>query len=137
MTDMLISNAFPSEFLRAVDLRGKQVRATIDRVEMREVGDDHKPCAFFIGKERGLILNKTNSTTIADAYGDDTDEWPGQEIVLFEATVQFQGKVVKAIRVRIPTPKEHGAVKKQAVPAPAAPAESENPGADMQDEIPF
>ena len=110
---MQISAAFPSEFLRAVDLQGRQVRAVIDRVDLREVGNDgeHKPVVFFRGKDKGVVLNKTNATTIANAYGDDTDEWSGQEVVLFEAAVAFQCKTVQAIRIRVPTPKERAVTK--------------------------
>lgn len=141
---MQISTAFPSEFLRAADLQGRQVRATIDRVEIREVGSDgdHKPVLFFSGKDKGLVLNKTNATAIGDAYGDDTDDWTGQPLVLFDAMVSYQGKNVKAIRVRVPTPAElktaakNAAVMKPA-PAPAPAAEAENPGAGMDDDIPF
>lgn len=143
---MQISTAFPSEFLRAADLQGRQVRAVIDHVELREVGNDgeHKPVLFFTGKDKGLVLNKTNATTIGDAYGDDTDDWTGQPVVLFEAMVSYQGKTVKATRVRVPTPAELKVVAKNAAtiaqgqkaPAPA-PAVTEDPAAGMDDDVPF
>jgi arabinogalactan endo-1,4-beta-galactosidase len=138
---MQISTAFPSEYLRAADLQGKQVRVVIDRVELREVGNDgeHKPVLFFKDKDKGVVLNKTNATVIADAYGDDTDDWGGQDVVLFSAIVSFQGKNVNAIRLRVPTPKERAAVAKpakRAAAAQVAPAD-ENPAAGMNDEVPF
>lgn len=140
---MQISTAFPSEFLRAADLQGRQVRAIIDRVEIREVGTDgeHKPVLFFQGKDKGVVLNKTNAMAVGDAYGDDTDDWAGQPVVLFEAMVSFQGKTVKAIRMRVPTPAERKVVAKNATvmaPQPAPhPVADENPGAGMDDDIPF
>ncbi len=103
---MRISNAFPSEYLKAADLDGRSVKVLMDRVEMRDIGGDHKPILFFQGKDKGMVLNKTNANNIALAYGDDTDEWAGKEIVLFEAMVDFQGKTVPAIRVRAPTMKD-------------------------------
>lgn len=131
---MQISGAFPSEYLRAADLQGKQVRVVIDNVELREVGGDgeHKPVLFFQGRDKGVVLNKTNATVLAEAYGDDTDDWTGETVVLFEALVSFQGKNVKAIRMRVPTPAER---KKSA--ARGKPTESENPAPDVDDEIPF
>ena len=99
---MKISNAFPSEYLRASDLNGKSVRVVMERIEMREVGDGHKPVLFFQGKDKGMVCNKTNANNIAAAYGDDTDDWAGQSIEIFEAMVDFQGKTVPAIRVRVP-----------------------------------
>jgi hypothetical protein len=135
---MLISDAFPSEYLKAADLRGKQVRVVIDRIELREVGDDQKPVLFFHGKDKGVVLNKTNANNIGVAYGDDTDEWTGKEVILYEAIVDFQGRSVKAIRIRLPSAKEGSAAPLrslgQAVPRPR---ESENPGHGVEDEIPF
>jgi hypothetical protein len=101
-----ISAAFPSEYLKAADLGGHNVRVLIDRVEMRDVGDDHKPVLFFQGKERGLVLNKTNANNIVVLYGDDTEEWRLKELVLYEAIVDYQGRSVPALRVRGPTAKD-------------------------------
>lgn len=131
---MRISAAFPSEYLKAADLGGRNVKVVIDRVEMRDVGDDHKPVLFFQGKEKGVVLNKTNANNIALAYGDDTDEWQGKEVLLFEAMVDFQGRSVAAIRIRPPAGKDR---QKPALRvANQAPQHSENP-APMDDDIPF
>lgn len=122
---MRISAAFPSDYLKAADLNGRSVKVTMDRVEMKDIGGDHKPVLFFQGKEKGMVLNKTNSNNISSAYGDDTDDWAGKEIVLFEAMVDFQGKSVNAIRVRLPQAKDRQ-------PAPPPPRDE-----DMNDSIPF
>jgi hypothetical protein len=103
---MRISAAFPSDYLKATDLDGRNVKVAMSHVEMKDIGGDHKPILFFVGKEKGLVLNKTNANNIALAYGDDTDDWNGKEIVLFEAMVDFQGKTVPSIRVRAPTAKD-------------------------------
>ena len=71
---MKISNAFPSKYLRAADLQDRQIEVVMHRVEMENVGDDDKkPVLHFVRKQKGLVLNKVNSRTIAAAYGDDTD----------------------------------------------------------------
>src|SRR6185503_10037910 len=124
-----------SEYLKAADLQGQNVRVVIDRVEMRDVGDDHKPVLFFQGKEKGVVLNKTNANNIAIAYGDDTDEWHGKEVVLYEAMVDFQGRSVAAIRIRPPAYKDKGARPALKVAAQTKPQETENP--DPSDDIPF
>lgn len=124
---MRISNAFPSEFLKAADLQGRNVRVLMSHVEMRDIGGDHKPILFFQGKDKGMVLNKTNANNIALVYGDDTDDWHGKEIVLFEAMVDFQGKTVAAIRARAPQAKDRQPVPQQ------QPAQRD----DMSDEIPF
>lgn len=134
---MQISAAFPSEFLKAADLQGRQVQVVIDRVETRELGDDIKPVLFFQGKDKGVVLNKTNATTIAASYGDETEAWAGQPIVLFSQMVSFQGRMQPGIRVLVP-------MRKTTVPKPIAVAsaaasqkQEENPGDGMSDDIPF
>ena len=99
---MRISSAFPSNYLKAADLQGRQVKVKIDRVEMEEIGGEPKPILYFVGKEKGVVMNKTNANNIASAYGDDTDDWQDAEIILYEAMVDFQGKSVPAIRIRVP-----------------------------------
>lgn len=126
---MRISNAFPSEYLKAADLDGRSVKVVMSHVEMKDIGGDHKPILFFQGKDKGMVLNKTNANNISSAYGDDTDEWAGKEIVLFEAMVDFQGKTVPAIRVRMPQPKDRQGS------APVAPKASAT--GTMNDDIPF
>ena len=99
---MNINDAFPSEYLRASDLKGTDVLLKIDRVEVAEIGGDTKPILFFQGKNKGLVLNKTNGMEISRMYGPDTDGWEGGEIILFPTRVDFQGRMVDAIRVKIP-----------------------------------
>jgi hypothetical protein len=104
---MKVSEAFPSKYLSAADLNGQNVRVTMGTVDMEKVGEDMKPVLYFRGKSKGLTLNKTNSKTIAEAYGDEMDDWNGQELVLFPVMTDFQGKQVEAIRVRMPQPKDN------------------------------
>ena len=97
---MRVSNAFPSNFLRVDDLQNRRVKLPIERVAMEKVGGDDKPVVYFRGKDRGLVLNKTNAAMIEEITGkDEMDDWAGTEIVLYPARVDFQGKRVPAIRV--------------------------------------
>lgn len=131
-----INDAFPSNYLKAADLKGRNVTVTMDRVEFEVLGDNKKLILYFEGKDRGLVLNKTNANNIANAYGDDTDDWIGKQIVLFEAMVDFQGRTVPAIRVRMPQIKDKP---KQAVRPASADMQDRRPVPpdDMNDEIPF
>ncbi len=97
---MNINDAFPGNYLKAPDLKGKDVPLTIAGVAMAKVGDDNVPVVSFAGTERMLVLNKTNSNTIADTLGPDTDQWIGQKITLYATTCEFQGKTVPCLRVR-------------------------------------
>jgi hypothetical protein len=106
-TKMKISNAFPSKYLKASDLQDRSVPVTMSHVALEDVGDsERKPVLYFQGKNKGLVLNKTNSRAIAGVYGDDTDHWDGKSLVLFPAMVDFRGDQVEAIRVRAPRQKD-------------------------------
>ena len=133
---MKISSAFPSKYLRAADLDGRQVTVEIAHVELEEVGtgEEPKPVLYFQGKAKGVVLNKTNANAVASAYGDDTDDWMGQNVVLFSAHVDFQGRSVEAIRIKVPPRKP---VAKQAVTS--GPRETSDVGSRpiMEDDIPF
>lgn len=140
---MKISVAFPSKYLRAADLQDRAVKVLLDTVRMEDVGDgEPKPVLYFIGKEKGMVLNKTNATNIQVVHGDDTDQWHGKEMVLFTAWVDFQGKSVQAIRIRPPQTNERSAAPTQPRQAQqVAQAYNQGPptdvGAELSDEIPF
>lgn len=97
---MRISEAFPSQYLKAVDLKKQTVRVSIDRVAMEDIGSENKPILYFKGKDKGLVLNKTNSNSLVYLFGDETDDWRGREVELFPMLVDFQGRQVEAIRLR-------------------------------------
>ncbi len=57
-----------------------------------------------------VVLNKTNTGTLIDAFGDETDDWIGQEIeAYFDPDVTFGGKRVGGLRIRIPPPDDEAA----------------------------
>lgn len=122
---MNIHDAFPSKYLKASDLKGQHITVTIDRVEFESMDGKQKPIVYFKGKEKGLVLNKTNSNAIEGMTGTpETDEWAGVRVALFATKVEYQGKRVDAIRIEdAPNPK------------PGKPAPAPEPGSD--DEPPF
>jgi hypothetical protein len=96
---------FPSNYLKAADLGGKEITATIDRVESDSFENDGrrqvKPVVHF--QEKGikpLVSNKTNFLMIAAACGKDTGSWPGKRVVLYADLVPFKGTVTEAVRVK-------------------------------------
>ena len=100
---MDINVAFPSKWLKAADLQGKRVTVVIDRVDMEDVGDkdEDKPVVYFQGKTKGLVLNRTNASTIAEICDNssETDDWIGVSISLYSEKVDFKGRRVDAIRI--------------------------------------
>lgn len=99
---MNINEAFPSNYIKASDLQGRSAPVVISHVVMEQLGDDNKAVLYFFKKRKGMVLNKTNANSIASMYGEDTDGWEGKEITLYSAEVDFQGRMVEAIRIRAP-----------------------------------
>lgn len=100
---MNINSAFPSTYLKAADLQGRRVSVTIDRVAIEEIGGENKPVVKFQGKDRGIVLNKTNAAMIAEIAGsEETDEWKGVKVVIYPTKTDYQGKRVDCIRVDYP-----------------------------------
>lgn len=117
---MKLSEAFPSNYLKASDLNGKDVVLTIKGAEIESLGSPSNPDRKLVlrlnGTEKGFVLNKTNATTISGLYGDDTDNWIGKKIIVGAREVEFQGKMVMSLRVSLKKP-EGGAPAKPAVQA--------------------
>lgn len=94
-----------SKWLKASDLKnkeGKPIKAklTISTIELAEFKDGQKKLAvLFQGKEKGLILNKTNAALIAEQHGPNSDGWPGKEVSIYPTTTDFGGERVECIRV--------------------------------------
>ena len=106
-----IHDFFPSNYLRAADLGGKEVDVTIDRVMSEDFEQDgqkrSKPVVHFRNAGiKPLVLNKTNAMLIATACGsEDYSTWAGKQVRLYADLVNFRGKVSEAIRVkRTPAP---------------------------------
>jgi hypothetical protein len=97
-----IKDAFPSKYLKAADFAGRgDVKATINFIEMEEMQDGKpKPALYIKEQDRAIVLNKTNATVLAEAFGDDTDKWGGKSVVIHTMPTSFQGKTVQGIRIR-------------------------------------
>ena len=124
---MKLNDAYPSQFLTAEDLDGKDITITIAEIELEEIGQGHDKSKKLVigmtGKKKRFVVNKTNANTIAKVLGsDDTDDWLGQRITIGPREVEFQGNMVWSIRVSLKKP-----VSQQAKEA-AKPAPSDNDG---------
>ena len=108
-----VNDAFPSPYLKAADLNNRTIKLKMDKVIFEEIGQekDRKPVLYFADTKKGMVLNKTNATTIGAVHGQEFEGWTGKEIELFSQMVPFQGQNVPSIRVR--------AVTEPAVPAAA------------------
>jgi hypothetical protein len=134
---MKIDELYPSRWLKAADVT-RPVLATIKNVTVEEVSEgEDKPILNFLGDLKPMVLNRTNSTTVAELYGEDTDHWTGKPVVLFSTKVQFQSKLVDAIRIRAP---KHQTPLVQSAPRPPSQSkatESAPVACVSEDEVPF
>ena len=121
---MNINDAFPSNYIKANDLRGQAVLVQISDVVYEDIGSDRKPVMYFAGKDKGLVLNKTNSLMVASKHGPETDGWIGAQVELYPDKTQFQGQMVDCLRVRIPIPPAAPPAPALQPPADSAPAPS-------------
>lgn len=122
-----INDIFGGGFLKAENLKGGSPTVTIESAEIKEFDGDKKLLIHFVGKDKALVANKTNASIIAEVLGSsDTEDWEGKRITLVVRKVEFQGKLVPAIRVSL-----DGPVKAK----PAAPPPVADP--DDSDSIPF
>ena len=133
-----INNLFPSKWIKAADLPAGGITLNIANLVMEDVDESKPPMPVihFHGHDKGLVLNKTNGQMLAHIFGNpDTDAWVGKPVMLVSEPVQFQGRIVDAVRVK-PASAQAAAVPpvQQAPPAPQAAAPTDAP---FDDSIPF
>lgn len=128
-----IQDAFPSKYLKASDLNGREPIVTIKGVKYEAVGRDKemKAVVYFKGKDKGIVLNKTNATKITKIVGSsETDDWRGHQIKLYSTETEFGGETVECIRIKPAT----------APPPPPEPDDDRDSDDDeplTDDDIPF
>lgn len=114
---------FPSDYITAADLLGRDVTITIEAIEprhelQRQSGKDYRPVIRMRGKAKKWVLNKTNAKTIAKLYGPEVQGWIGKRVTIYPTRTRFGPDEVDAIRVRPRVPSDQ-----EPAPAPA-PAQS-------------
>jgi hypothetical protein len=103
---LLASEFDKSKYLRAEDLKAEK-KLRIEKVTVEVMADKkQKLTVWFTNDPRGLVLNKTNNRVLRGAFGDDVSGWKDKIVVVFPTTVEFRGKMVPGLRVRIPAPKQ-------------------------------
>jgi hypothetical protein len=140
-TEMKKSQAFKTRFYKSEDVKDGPITVTIDRMYQDRIGADkeEKNILAFTDTERELVLNATCWDLITEITGsDDSDDWRGQQIVLFHTRVAYQGKQVDAIRIMSPAELEIRQSKQRVRPVKAEQAStSTKADAELDDEIPF
>lgn len=97
MADMTKYATSESNYLKAKDFIGKNLKVKIAGVEIVHFeASDTKPerdlpALKFVGKEKGLVLNTTNTQALCTAYGPDSDSWAGHEVGLSVKSYEEKG----------------------------------------------
>lgn len=118
-------------YLKTEELQGRQVRVVIESVGLEEIkgedGKENKLVARFHGKDKGLILNRTNCESLEQITGsEDYDGWVGATVVLYPTTTRFGNKTVPCLRIKqMPAATRPAVVPQRAVVNAAVPAETE------------
>lgn len=111
---------FPTLYLAAPDLRGKEVTLTIRELRLDTLeskGDkEERPVLYFEEtresarksgkKEKRLVLNKTNAKIIGALYGFEATAWAGRRITLYPTETEAFGERVECIRIKTTAPPE-------------------------------
>jgi hypothetical protein len=115
-----VSEIFPSKWLKAEDLRGRTVRVHVESAQIEPIRnprtnqEEPKIVIRFHGKQKSLILNKTQAFALAAATGEEEiTRWRGHEVTLSPSVAPN-----KMATIQIGKPEQ----KPQSTPAPAAAA---------------
>ena len=104
-TDFYGATFLKPETVKKLGLEGLQ---TIEKVSPQIINVEGKPeqkklGVYFKGfEEFQLILNKTNSKTLTDAYGNKYHGWENKQVKIVIKEIEVSGKTMDAIRLEIP-----------------------------------
>jgi hypothetical protein len=115
LDESAIALAFPSRYLKAADLRGKEVTLHVHDINRDDLqlGGGGKKSALVVdlvemqkrpeAERKQLVLNKTNAMRIAWHHGSEMNAWVGKPFKLHASTTQMrvggETRTVDCIRV--------------------------------------
>src|SRR6185369_4741259 len=92
---------FTGKYLASPDLGPREVTVKIGRITSELVKDEekkterHRWIAFFEGKDKGMLLNRSNAILIAAVCkSDKTEDWIGHSITIGVRKVKMGGDLV-------------------------------------------
>lgn len=116
--------AFPSEYISFVDLKGRTVTVTIEKIwaeQLQTKGGkaNQKLVANLVGKKKKFVINKTNAQRIAECHGTNADLWTGKTIAIKPDKDRFGREMVDCIRVDVAATQKASRAPKTTPPPPA------------------
>ena len=132
MPDM--SQAFPGKWMKAHDVQ-QPVVLTITDIEEGTYSDGQKSWGMgFSETQQRLGLNKTNTQTLIELFGQFSEQWAGKQIEVFATTVEMGGRTVPCVRLRAPSQTQQP---QQGAGVQAAFGQQQQPPVQPNDGIPF
>jgi predicted YcjX-like family ATPase len=93
---------YPGRFIKAGDLKGRDVTVTIAKVHVEELEGTKKQTKGVISfreTPRELVLNRTNGECIKAMFGRHLAEWAGKRLTLYPAKIDSDLADI-AVRIR-------------------------------------
>lgn len=94
---------YPGRFLKSGELLGKKVTVKIADVAIDELegekGKKIQGIIFLEGKDKQIVLNKTNGLCLRGMFGRKLTEWVGKRITIFQDQTKLGGEIVDCIRI--------------------------------------
>jgi hypothetical protein len=94
---------YGSKYLSVPDLKGGALRAKIGKVEVADLRENdgttrRKFVLFFNGQDKAMVVNKTNASALADAFGKNPDDWVDQRLEVYS---EMTGLGKPGLRIRV------------------------------------
>jgi len=102
---MKISQMTPSKYLRQSDVSDDTI-VTVKKVGQANIAKDNDPPEVrwlirFAEFDQPMVLNRTNIEMLGKFLGDDSDDWIGGKVILFnDESVAFAGKITGGLRFK-------------------------------------
>ena len=100
-----ISEMTPSKYLKQHDAEDDTL-VTVAKVGEANIAKEGEPAEVkwlirFKEFDKPMVLNRTNISLLGTFLGDDTDDWIGKQVILYnDESIQFQGKVTGGLRFK-------------------------------------
>lgn len=97
---------FTGKYLASPDLGKNEPTVKVERIVSELVKDEEKKTeryrwiVFFVGKEKGMLLNRSNAILLAAlCKSDKTEDWIGHSFTIGVRPVKMGGETVDGLRV--------------------------------------
>lgn len=100
-----ISQMVDSKYLKQHDAEDDTI-VTVAKVGQANIAKDGEPQDIkwmirFKEFDKPMVLNRTNISLLGNFLGDDTDDWIGKQVIMYnDESIQFQGKVTGGLRFK-------------------------------------